>query len=81
MEQIIRRRHPNSLPALMMLAASSDDSAPSGDGRSRSVEVLEKRIKKLEGQLEKKDEETSTLLRAMEQKYNAVKVLLIFFKH
>ena len=75
MEQILRRRYPNSLPALMLAAATVPDAAqPSGDGRSRTVEVLEKRIKKLEGELEKKDEESATLLRGMEQKYNAVKV-------
>ena len=75
MEQILRRRYPNSLPALMLAAATVPDAAqPSGDGRSRTVEALEKRVKKLEGELEKKDEESATLLRGMEQKYNAVKV-------
>ncbi|KAK7497270.1 hypothetical protein BaRGS_00011564 [Batillaria attramentaria] len=74
MEQIIRRRHPNSLPALMMAAATAPEAAPTVENsRGRTVEVLENRIKKLEKELEKKDEEASTLLRAMEQKYNAVK--------
>lgn len=76
MEQIIRRRHPNSLPALMMAAATAGESTSFSDNnnsRARTVEVLEMRIKKLEGELEKKDEESKTLLRAMEQKYNAVK--------
>lgn len=59
----------------MLAAATVPDAAqPSGDGRSRPVEALEKRIRKLEGELEKKDEESATLLRGMEQKYNAVKV-------
>ena len=75
MEQIIRRRYPNSLPALMLAAATMPDPAQSsGDSRTHTVAALEKRIKKLEGELEKKDEESATLLRGMEQKYNAVKV-------
>ena len=76
MEQIIRRRHPNSLPALMMMAATMPDpDQSSGDKHGRTADFLEKRIKKLEGELEKKDEESATLLRGMEQKYNAVKVM------
>ncbi|XP_076466484.1 centrosomal protein of 162 kDa-like [Babylonia areolata] len=74
MEQIIRRRHPNSLPALMLAAATVPDPGDTGgDKRGCTVDVLEKRIRKLEGELEKKDEESATLLRGMEQKYNAVK--------
>ncbi|XP_048239455.1 centrosomal protein of 162 kDa-like isoform X2 [Haliotis rufescens] len=73
MEQIIRRRHPNSLPALMMAAAASvgEDQAP--PIKSASVTVLENRIKKLEEELASKDEASNTLLRAMEQKYNNIK--------
>ncbi|XP_070189405.1 centrosomal protein of 162 kDa-like [Littorina saxatilis] len=73
MEQIIRRRHPNSLPSLMMAAATMPDPSQGGDNRSHTVEVLEKRVRKLESELEKKDGESATLLRGMEQKYNAVK--------
>jgi protein QN1 len=75
MEQIVRRRHPNSLPVLMLAAATLPDPSQTSTGpQSRTVDVLEKRIKKLEGELEKKDEESGILLRGMEQKYNAVKV-------
>ncbi|KAL8611463.1 hypothetical protein ACOMHN_014518 [Nucella lapillus] len=75
MEQIVRRRHPNSLPALMMAAATLPDPAEAGgDNRGRTVDFLEKRIRKLEREVEKKDEGSGTLLRGMEQKYNAVKL-------
>ena len=75
MEQIMKRRYPNSLPALMMTAATLPDPArSSGDNRSHTMEALEKLVKKLEGELEKKDEHSATLLRGMEQKYNSIKV-------
>ena len=75
MEGIVKRRHPNSLPALMLAAATLPDPCEgSNNSHSQTNEVLEKRIKKLEGELAKKDEESGTLLRGMEQKYNVVKV-------
>ena len=81
MEQVIRRRHPNSLPAMMMVAAQVPDSVLTeggtvggGTGNGRSVQVLENRVKKLEAELEGKDEAAQQDLRAMEQKYNHVKV-------
>ena len=77
MEQIIRRRHPNSLPALMMTAASTMEAS----SKSPSILVLEKQIKHLQEQLEVKDEQANTMLRAMEQKYNSVKVYTLTTKH
>ena len=73
MEQILRRRHPNSLPALMMTAASvmEDENAT----KSPSIAVLEKQLRNLQRELENKDEQANTMLRAMEQKYNTVKVV------
>ncbi|XP_059142969.1 centrosomal protein of 162 kDa-like [Physella acuta] len=74
MEQVIRRRHPNSLPAMMMVAANVPDSAlDQPQVKGRSVEVLENRVRKLERELETKDEMAQQDLRAMEQKYNQVK--------
>jgi len=48
MENIIRKRHPNSLPALMWAAASLPDDAAA---KPASVEYLEGRVRKLEGEL------------------------------
>lgn len=76
MEQVIRRRFPNSLPAMMMVAANAPDvSLDVGQSKGRSVQVLENRIRKLEKELEEKDELAQQDLRAMEQKYNQVKVM------
>ncbi|KAH9519419.1 hypothetical protein Btru_075490 [Bulinus truncatus] len=75
MEQVIRRRHPNSLPAMMMVAANAPDVIDDvGQTKGRSVQVLENRIRKLEKELEAKDELSQQDLRAMEQKYNQVKL-------
>ncbi|RUS78282.1 hypothetical protein EGW08_013946 [Elysia chlorotica] len=81
MEQVLRRRHPNSLPAMMLVAAQAPDSvltdgATSGpaSGPGRTVTVLENRVRKLEAELESKDEVAQRDLRAMEQKYNHVKL-------
>ena len=73
MEQILKRRNPNALPTLMMAAAAAPDNNQQGN-RSAYAEVLEKRVKKLEMELEQKDGEADTLLRGVEQKYNSVKV-------
>ena len=70
MEQIIRRRHPNSLPALIMTAADENTSLE----RTPTMIVLENQIKKLEAELETKDEESEKMLRSVEQKYNTLKV-------
>ena len=77
MEQILKRRNPNSLPTLMMAAAAAPDSSQQGN-RSAYTEVLEKRVKKLEAELEQKDGEADTRLRGVEQKYNSVKVWCYF---
>jgi len=71
MENIIRKRHPNSLPALIWAAASLPDDAAT---KSQSVEYLESRIRKLESDMELKDEEAKKSMRALEQKYNSMKV-------
>lgn len=77
MEQIIRRRHPNSLPALIMTAAiAADDKSPSLE-RTPTMIVLENQLKKLEAELETKDDESEKMLRSVEQKYNTLKVRTI----
>ncbi|XP_072178977.1 centrosomal protein of 162 kDa-like isoform X2 [Diadema setosum] len=79
MNDIIRRRHPNSLPALIYAAASSSSSDPKGqqgslEGQPRSITFLEDKVKRLERELEGKEEESRKGLRVVEQKYNAMKV-------
>ncbi|CAG5129778.1 unnamed protein product, partial [Candidula unifasciata] len=75
LEQIIYRRHPNSLPAMMMLAASLPDPVTNGSqAKGHTVQVLEAQVKKLEKELESKDELSRQDLRALEQKYNHIKL-------
>lgn len=75
MEGILRRRHPNSLPALIYAAATA---VSEGDGdasaKTNTVDFLEKRVKKLELELEGKDEEAKKSLRAMEQQFQKIKL-------
>ncbi|XP_033740453.1 centrosomal protein of 162 kDa-like isoform X2 [Pecten maximus] len=72
MEGIIRRRHPNSLPALIMTAAVAPDDQPVS--KTPTMSVLENRVKKLELELEGKDIESEKMLRSVEQKYLNIKV-------
>ncbi|NXP56355.1 CE162 protein, partial [Heliornis fulica] len=73
MEGIIKRRHPNSLPALIYAAASAEK-ANDISAKTKMVDFLERRIKKLETELEGKDDEAKTSLRAMEQQFQKVKI-------
>ncbi|XP_021349232.1 centrosomal protein of 162 kDa-like isoform X2 [Mizuhopecten yessoensis] len=72
MEGIIRRRHPNSLPALIMTAAVAPDEHQPAT-KTPTMGVLENRIKKLELELEGKDTEAEKMLRSVEQKYLSIK--------
>lgn len=79
MEEIIKRRYPNSLPALIYAAASAPGHAQVvTDGSPRkpspTYAFLENRVKKLETELENKDEEASKRIRCVEQKYNSLKM-------
>jgi len=71
MENIIRKRHPNSLPALIWAAASIPDDLTT---KPPSVAFLEGRVRKLETELASKDQDAKKSMRALEQKYNSVKV-------
>ena len=71
MENILKRRYPNSIPALMWAAAAASED---GKTKSQSVQYLEGRIQKLEKEVESKDDEAKRSLRAMEQKFNSVKL-------
>lgn len=79
MEEIIKRRYPNSLPALILAASSAPGVAqPNTDESPRkqspSYAYLENQVKKLQSQLEERDDESSRRIRAIEQKYNAMKL-------
>ncbi|XP_004696581.1 centrosomal protein of 162 kDa [Echinops telfairi] len=69
MEGILKRRYPNSLPALIMAASAAGDTV-----NRNTVAFMEKRIKKLEADLEGKDEEAKKSLRALEQQFQKMKI-------
>ncbi|XP_034145001.1 centrosomal protein of 162 kDa isoform X2 [Esox lucius] len=71
MEEILKRRNPNSLTALIYAAANS----PALDeGPSQTTVLLERRIRKLEAELESHNDEAKRSLRAMEQQYQRIKL-------
>ncbi|XP_069743547.1 centrosomal protein of 162 kDa isoform X2 [Narcine bancroftii] len=74
MEEIIRRRYPNSLPALIYAAASVPDASVETESEFHSRALLEKRVKKLEADLEGKDEEAKKTIRTMEQLFQKIKI-------
>lgn len=69
MEGILKRRYPNSLPALILAASAAGDTVD-----RNTVDFMEKRIKKLEADLEGRDEEAKKSLRTMEQQFQKMKV-------
>uniref|UniRef100_A0A8B9IRE5 Centrosomal protein of 162 kDa n=1 Tax=Amazona collaria TaxID=241587 RepID=A0A8B9IRE5_9PSIT len=73
MEGILKRRYPNSLPALIYAAAAAEKTNDLS-AKPNTVDFLERRIKKLEAELEGKDDEAKKSLRAMEQQFQKVKV-------
>ncbi|NXJ67002.1 CE162 protein, partial [Rostratula benghalensis] len=73
MEGILKRRYPNSLPALIYAAAAAEKTNELS-AKSHTVDFLEKRIKKLETELEGKDDEAKKSLRAMEQQFQKIKM-------
>ena len=83
MNDIIRRRYPNSLPALIYAAAATAPSSDSQDAhpqpsaassKSHTVAFLEEKVKQMDEELAGNDEEVKRSLRVMEQKYNLMKV-------
>ncbi|XP_060905163.1 centrosomal protein of 162 kDa [Labrus mixtus] len=78
LEQILRSRNPNSLPALIYAAASAagseDVDAVKMAPPSRVNALLERRIQRLEAELESHDEEAKRSLRAMEQQFHRIKL-------
>lgn len=83
MEELLKRRHPNSLPALILAAASAgvevdglDVHPPTAPQSSQTAALLERRVHRLEAELEGRDEAAKRSLRAMEQQYHRIKVLI-----
>ncbi|XP_069462436.1 centrosomal protein of 162 kDa isoform X2 [Ambystoma mexicanum] len=74
MEAIIKRRHPNSLPALIYAAAAASGADDHSSARPLTTVFLERRIQKLESELEGKDEDAKKSLRSMEQQFQKVKI-------
>ncbi|KAK2844087.1 hypothetical protein Q5P01_010746 [Channa striata] len=78
LEQILRQRNPNSLPALIYAAASAggqeDVATPTVSSPSRVTALLERRIQRLEAELESRDEEAKQSLRAMERQFHQIKL-------
>lgn len=76
----MRRRNPNSLPALIYAAATAGAQEDAGAAKtsppSRITALLERRIQRLEAELESHDEEAKRSLRAMEQQFHRLKVQL-----
>ncbi|KAL2306688.1 hypothetical protein Nmel_004619 [Mimus melanotis] len=73
MEGILKRRYPNSLPALIYAAAAAEKTNDLS-AKTNTVEFLERRIKKLETELEGKDDEAKKSLRTMEQQFQKIKI-------
>lgn len=78
MEKTLRQRNPNSLPALIYAAANAPAVDEDGGGKSspptQTRALLERRIQRLEVELESRDDEAKRSLRAMEQQYQRIKV-------
>ncbi|XP_050988431.1 centrosomal protein of 162 kDa [Labeo rohita] len=81
MEELLKRRHPNSLPALILAAASTgtednglDVHPPTAPHSSQTAALLERRVHRLEAELEGRDEAAKRSLRTMEQQYHRIKL-------
>ena len=77
LEAILRRRNPNSLPALLYAAAAADGGGAHGQGGeppTQTAALLERRVHRLEAELEGKDEDAKRSLRTMEQQFQRIKV-------
>ncbi|OCT80471.1 centrosomal protein of 162 kDa isoform X2 [Xenopus laevis] len=74
MEGIIKRRHPNSIPALIFAAAAAPGGDDKDSAKTNTIAFLERRVKKLETDLESKDDDAKKSLRTMEQQFQKVKI-------
>ncbi|TRY86368.1 hypothetical protein DNTS_012144 [Danionella cerebrum] len=79
MEELLKRRHPNSLPALILAAASSGAKNEHLDinkpvQSTKTAALLERRVQRLEAELENHDEAAKRTLRTMEQQFHRIKL-------
>ncbi|XP_063243269.1 centrosomal protein of 162 kDa isoform X2 [Bacillus rossius redtenbacheri] len=70
MERILKRKHPNSISALIM-AANSETDVPDNSPR---VKYLENRVQQLELELERKGSEASGTFQQIQEQFHAMKV-------
>ncbi|XP_045064582.1 centrosomal protein of 162 kDa-like [Coregonus clupeaformis] len=78
MEKILRHRNPNSLTALIYAAVNApavdEDGGAKSSPPTQTRALLERRIQRLEAELESRDDEAKRSLRAMEQQYQRIKL-------
>ncbi|XP_041758347.1 centrosomal protein of 162 kDa [Coregonus clupeaformis] len=78
MEKILRHRNPNSLTALIYAAVNApavdEDGGVKSSPPTQTRALLERRIQRLEAELESRDDEAKRSLRAMEQQYQRIKL-------
>lgn len=76
MDEIIKRRYPNSLSALIYAAKSSaSDEAEANDEvtPSHSAVYLENQLRKIEEELKEKENESERSIRSLQQSNEAMK--------
>ncbi|XP_075896912.1 centrosomal protein of 162 kDa [Nelusetta ayraudi] len=73
LEQILKSRNPNSLPALIYAVANADKQNEASPPSSINA-LLERRIQHLEAELERHEEEAKRSMRAMEQQFQRIKL-------
>lgn len=75
MERIFQKRNPNSLTTLFLAARNLEQDEDTTSKESPPViKVLEEKVKKLESEMEMKENLEEKRIRSVEQKYNKLKV-------
>lgn len=75
LEQILRSRNPNSIPALIYAVANADKENEASRPGSINA-LLERRVQHLEAELEGHEQEAKRSLQSMEQQFQRIKVTL-----
>lgn len=73
LEQILRSRNPNSIPALIYAVANADKENEASRPGSINA-LLERRVQHLEAELESHEQEAKRSLQSMEQQFQRIKV-------
>lgn len=73
LEQILKSRNPNSIPALIYAVASADKQNEASRPGSINA-LLERRVQHLEAELESHEQEAKRSLQSMEQQFQRIKV-------